>query len=157
MLMPSSLALLLAAVPAARRAVAVSTWSAVAAMAAALGPPVGGFLVELSWRWIFFVNVPVGLLALVAGLLVLAKAPGTGCGIPDLFGALTLMVGVGALVWALIELPVTGWHAPTVLLAAIGAGGAIALAVWRSLHHPSPAVDLAAMGCCRCGRVALHC
>ena len=64
MLMPSSLALLLAAFPAARRAAAVSTWSAVAAMAAALGPPVGGFLVELSWRWIFFVNVPFGLLAL---------------------------------------------------------------------------------------------
>jgi EmrB/QacA subfamily drug resistance transporter len=145
MLMPSSLALLLAAVPAARRAVAVSTWSAVAAMAAALGPPVGGFLVELSWRWIFFVNVPVGLLALVAGLRVLAKTRGTGSGIPDLFGALSLIAGVGALVWALIELPVTGWHAPTVVLATIGAGGAMALAVWRSLRHPSPAVDLAAI------------
>ena len=145
MLMPSSLALLLAAVPAARRAVAVSTWSAVAAMAAALGPPVGGFLAEISWRWIFFVNVPVGLLALVAGLMVLAKTRGTGSGIPDLFGALSLIAGVGALVWALIELPVTGWHAPTVLLATIGAGCAMALAVWRSLRHPSPAVDLAAV------------
>ncbi len=61
MLMPSSLALLLAAVPASRRAVAVSTWSAVGAMAAALGPPLGGMLVELSWRWIFFVNVPAGI------------------------------------------------------------------------------------------------
>jgi len=145
MLMPSSLALLLAAVPASRRAAAVSTWSGVAAMAAALGPPVGGLLVELSWRWIFFVNVPVGLLALVAGVLVLAKTPGTGSGIPDLFGALSLVLGVGALVWALIELPVTGWHAPTVLLATIGAGCAMALAVWRSLRHPSPAVDLAAV------------
>ena len=145
MLMPSSLALLLAAVPASRRAAAVSTWSGVAAMAAALGPPVGGLLVELSWRWIFFVNVPVGLLALVAGLVVLAKTRATGCGIPDLFGALSLIAGVGALVWALIELPVTGWHAPTVLLATIGAGCAMALAVWRSLRHPSPAVDLAAV------------
>ncbi|WP_232064631.1 MFS transporter [Mycobacterium cookii] len=145
MLMPSSLALLLAAVPAARRAVAVSTWSAVAAMAAALGPPVGGFLVELSWRWIFFVNVPVGLAALVAGWLVLAKTAGTGTGIPDLFGALSLIVGVAALVWALIELPVMGWNSPTVSGAAVGAGGAVALAVWRSLRHPSPALDLAAM------------
>ena len=145
MLMPSSLALLLAAFPAGRRAAAVSTWSAIAAMAAALGPPVGGFLVELSWRWIFFVNVPVALLALVAGLLVLAKAPGTGSGIPDLFGALTLVVGVGALVWALIDLPDGGWHAATVVLPGIGAGCAIAFAVWRSLHHPSPAVDLAAI------------
>ena len=145
MLMPSSLALLLAAFPAGRRAAAVSTWSAIAAMAAALGPPVGGFLIELSWRWIFFVNVPVALLALVAGLLVLAKTPGTGSGIPDLFGALTLVVGVGALVWALIDLPDGGWHAATVVLPGIGAGCAIAFAVWRSLHHPSPAVDLAAI------------
>ena len=84
MLMPSSLALLLAAVPASRRAVAVGTWSAVGAMAAALGPPVGGLLVEASWRWIFFVNVPLGLLALAAGPWVLAKTQTTGVGIPDL-------------------------------------------------------------------------
>ena len=145
MLMPSSLALLLAAVPASRRAVAVSTWSAVGATAAALGPPVGGFLVELSWRWIFFVNVPVGMLALVAGVRVLAKTAVTGAGIPDLFGALSLIVGVGALVWALIELPVAGRHGTTLWGATVGAGCAIALAVWRSLRHPSPAVDLAAV------------
>ena len=66
-------------------------------MAAALGPPIGGFLVELSWRWIFFVNVPVGVLALVAGLPVLAKTTGTGTGIPDLFGALSLIVEFGVL------------------------------------------------------------
>lgn len=142
MLMPSSLALLLAAVPAARRAVAVSTWSAVAAMAAALGPPVGGLLVEISWRWIFFVNLPLGLLALVLGPMVLAKASTTGGGIPDLFGALSLVVGVGALVWALIELPAAGWAATKIVLATAGAACALALAVWRSMRHPSPALDL---------------
>jgi EmrB/QacA subfamily drug resistance transporter len=145
MLMPSSLALLLAAVPAARRAAAVSTWSGVAAMAAALGPPLGGFLVELSWRWIFFVNVPVGVLTLIASPLVLAKTAGTGAGIPDLFGALSLVLGVGALVWTLIQLPVGGWSATTVKVAAVGAGCAIALTIWRSLHHPSPALDLVAV------------
>jgi EmrB/QacA subfamily drug resistance transporter len=145
MLMPSSLALLLAAIPAPRRAAAVSTWSAVAAMAAALGPPVGGFLVELSWRWIFFVNVPVGVLALIASPLVLAKTAGTGAGIPDLIGALSLVLGVGALVWALIELPAGGWSATTVEVSAAVAGCAIALTVWRSLHHPAPALDLAAV------------
>ncbi|HEV7583469.1 MAG TPA: MFS transporter [Mycobacterium sp.] len=144
MLMPSSLALLLAAVPASRRAVAVSTWSAAGAMAAALGPPVGGMLVELSWRWIFFVNVPLGLLALAAGPWVLAKAIPTGAGVPDLFGALCLVLGVGALVWALIELPVAGSGAK-VMIATVSAGCAMALAVWRSLRHPSPALDLAAV------------
>jgi EmrB/QacA subfamily drug resistance transporter len=145
MLMPSSLALLLAAVPASRRAAAVSTWSAVGAMAAALGPPVGGLLVQLSWRWIFFVNVPVGLLAVIAGSLVLSKATGTGTGVPDLFGALSLVVGVGALVWTLIELPVAGHSAAALGVAAIGATCAMALAGWRSLRHPSPAVDLDAV------------
>ena len=145
MLMPSSLALLLAAVPASRRAVAVSIWSAVGATAAALGPPVGGLLVQLSWRWIFFVNVPVGLLAVVAGSMVLSKAAGTGTGVPDLFGALSLVVGVGALVWALIELPVVGRSTTAIAAAVVGAVCAMALAVWRSLRHPSPAVDLAAV------------
>ncbi len=145
MLMPSSLALLLAAVPASRRAVAVSTWSAVGAMAAALGPPVGGLLVQLSWRWIFFVNVPIGLLALVIGSVVLSKATGTGTGVPDLFGALSLVVGVGALVWALIELPVVGRSGAAIAAVAVGAVCAMALAVWRSLRHPSPAVDLDAV------------
>ena len=145
MLMPSSLALLLAAVPASRRAAAVSTWSAVGAMAAALGPPVGGVLVQLSWRWIFFVNVPVGLVAVVAGSMVLPKAAGAGTGVPDLFGALSLVAGVGALVWALIELPVVGHNPTAIAVAAVGAGCAMALTVWRSLRHPSPAVDLAAV------------
>jgi EmrB/QacA subfamily drug resistance transporter len=144
MLMPSSLALLMSAVPASRRTFAVSTWSAVGAMAAALGPPVGGLLVELSWRWIFFVNVPVGLLALAAGPWVLVKTKSTGVGVPDLFGALCLVLGVGALVWALVELPAAGWTATKVLLAAAFALGAMALAVWRSVRHPSPALDLAA-------------
>jgi EmrB/QacA subfamily drug resistance transporter len=142
MLMPSSLALLLAAVPAARRAVAVSTWSAAGAMAAALGPPIGGVLVEFSWRWIFFVNLPVALLALAASPWILANTRATGTGIPDLFGALSLVVGVAALVWALIELPVAGWGATSVVVAA---GCAMALAVWRSLRHPTPALDLAAV------------
>jgi len=145
MLMPSSLALLMATVPAARRAAAVSIWSAVGAMAAALGPPVGGLLVEFSWRWIFFVNVPLGLLALAAGPWVLAKSAATGAGVPDLFGALSLVLGVGTLVWALIELPTAGWSAAKVVVAAVIAGCAIALTVWRSLRHPSPALDVAAV------------
>lgn len=145
MLMPSSLALLMAAVPGPRRAIAVSTWSSVAAMAAALGPPIGGLLVEWSWRWIFFVNLPVALLALAAGPYVLAKTRVTGVGIPDLFGALGLVLGVGALVWVLIELPVSGSSATNLVLAIAGAACALALAIWRSLRHPSPALDLAAV------------
>jgi EmrB/QacA subfamily drug resistance transporter len=145
MLMPSSLALLLAAVPAARRAAAVSTWSAVGAMAAALGPPLGGLLVEVSWRWIFFVNAPLGLLALAAGPVILAKTTTTGAGVPDLFGAVCVVLGIGALVWALIEFPAPGSSAAKVAVAAVFAVGAMAVAIWRSARHPVPALDLAAV------------
>ncbi|MET0453726.1 MAG: MFS transporter [Mycobacterium sp.] len=145
MLMPSSLALLLAAVPAARRATAVSTWSAVGAMAAALGPPLGGLLVEFSWRWIFFVNVPLGVLALAVGPVVLAKTTTSGTGLPDLFGALCVVVGVGALVWALIEIPTPEASTPMLAVAVAVAVTAMAVAIWRSARHPVPALDLGAV------------
>src|SRR5579863_4804116 len=62
-MVPASLSLLLAAVPAASRARALGTWSALGALGAALGPVIGGLLVQASWRWVFWINVPVGLVA----------------------------------------------------------------------------------------------
>jgi MFS family permease len=64
--MPTSLALLLAAFPPAERSVAVRAYTAAGAVAAALGPVVGGLLVEVDWRWIFVINVPIGVAALLA-------------------------------------------------------------------------------------------
>ena len=63
---PTSLGLLMVAAPENKRALYVKIWTASAALAAATGPVVGGLLVELSWRWIFLVNIPVGLSAIVA-------------------------------------------------------------------------------------------
>jgi len=90
MLVPASLALVIAAFPAERRAHAIGVWGASAAVAAGVGPPVGGALVELGgWRWAFLVNVPFGVVALVAGhrQLVESRAPGRRS-LPDLRGAL---------------------------------------------------------------------
>jgi EmrB/QacA subfamily drug resistance transporter len=145
MLMPSSLALLMAAVPAGRRAIAVSTWSAVGAMAAALGPPVGGVLVDFSWRWIFLVNLPLGLLALTLGPLVLKRSPTSGGGVPDLLGALSLVIGVAALVWAIVEIPAEGVSARKIIAAALLAMVAIIVTVRRSRRHHTPAIDLVAV------------
>ncbi len=77
LLTPTSLGLILATYPAERRSGAVRVWAAVGGFAAALGPLVGGLLVTASWRWIFLVNVPIGLLALTVGWIKLPGSPAT--------------------------------------------------------------------------------
>jgi EmrB/QacA subfamily drug resistance transporter len=145
LVMPTSLALLLAAVPPARRAFAVSTWAAVGGVAGALGPPLGGLLVQLSWRWVFLVNLPVGLLALLFGPRVLRESRESGSGVPDLLGALGLVIGVGALAWALVQGPARGWGSGEVLIAfALAVAGLLGVLL-RSARHPVPLLDLPAL------------
>lgn len=110
LLMPTSLALLLDAFPPEKRAVAIGAWAGVGGVAAALGPPLGGLLVEASWRWVFLVNVPVGIVAVVAGLRVLRESRNEhDRRWPDLVGTGLLVAGVGLLSWALVEAPDHGW------------------------------------------------
>ncbi len=72
-------------------------------MAAALGPVIGGLLVAVSWRWVFLVNVPIGLAALVVGWFRLPDAPGHPVPRPDALGAVLVTAGVGALSLGLVE------------------------------------------------------
>ncbi|MEU4669553.1 MFS transporter [Amycolatopsis sp. NPDC023774] len=96
LVMPTALALLLTAFPPHRRSMAVGVWASIGAVAAAFGPPVGGLLVEASWRWVFLVNLPIGVLTLVFGPRVLRETRDGTTGVPDFLGALGLLVGVGA-------------------------------------------------------------
>ncbi|GAA4944078.1 EmrB/QacA subfamily drug resistance transporter [Actinomycetospora succinea] len=144
LLTPTSLSLLLAAFPAERRSHAVGVWASIGAVAAALGPPLGGLLVEASWHWVFLVNVPVGVVALVAGLRVLpAGPPLRNTGFPDVLGAVGLVVGVGALAFALVRAPDLGWGSVPVLAGLAVAALGLAGVVLRSRRHPVPALDLA--------------
>src|SRR5262252_2314081 len=74
LMVPASLSLLLANVPASARAKAIGTWSAFGALGAALGPVIGGSLVQLSWRWVFWINIPVGLLAVLLAARVIPES-----------------------------------------------------------------------------------
>jgi EmrB/QacA subfamily drug resistance transporter len=145
LVMPTSLALLLTAFPAHRRPMAVGVWASVGAAAAALGPPVGGLLVEASWRWVFLVNLPICALTLLAGPRVLRESRDTTTGVPDLLGAAGLLAGVGALAYALVEAPDRGWTAAPVLLAFAVAVVALAWVPLRSARHAVPVLDLPAL------------
>nr|WP_221382670.1 MFS transporter [Actinoplanes polyasparticus] len=147
LLLPTSLALLMAATAPERRAGAVRAWSAAGGVAAALGPVVGGLLVELDWRWIFLVNVPVGVVAIVVGRRVLPESREAEPGpLPDILGAVLLTLAVGTLALSLVQADDWGWGSPQVI------GGfvvAAALAVWlliRSARHASPIIELRLVG-----------
>src|SRR3954464_10827842 len=89
-LMPASLGLLLPEFPPEKRGLAIGLWAAVGGTAAAAGPVVGGLLVELPWRWVFLVNLPIGIAAIVAGARVLREVREEGSARPDTLGAAVL-------------------------------------------------------------------
>jgi EmrB/QacA subfamily drug resistance transporter len=144
LLTPASLALVLGAFPADRRAVAVSLWGAVGGLAAALGPSVGAALVDaLGWRWAFFLNLPLGLVAWWRGRSRLTEwRDAKGDASLDGVGIGLIITGVGALAYGLVEADVLGWRSHTVLGAL--AAGLVLLSVFVAWarHRPNPAVDL---------------
>jgi EmrB/QacA subfamily drug resistance transporter len=141
LLTPTSLGLILATTPPERRQGSVRAWTAVGGLAAAAGPVVGGLLVAASWRWVFLVNVPIGLAALVIGWRRLPHVPGHPVPAPDALGALLITGGVGALVLGLVKGGSWGWADPRTL-ATLGAGalatGAFALHCVRARN---PLID----------------
>ena len=142
-LLPTSLGLMLAEFPPERRASAVGAWGAISGVAAGLGPPLGGVLVEASWRWVFIVNVPAGLAAIVVGARVLRESrEPAGARLPDLLGAAFVAAGIALLAAAIVKGEDWGWGAAQT----VGAFGASALfvaaAVARSARHPAPVVEL---------------
>ena len=141
--MAVSLALILPEYPLHKRAGAVALWGASAALAAASGPPLGGLLVELDWRWVFAVNIPLGALVLALGnhALTESKDP-NATGLPDLLGALLTITGLGALALAILEGGEWGWSDARIATAFALAAVTLAAAVHRCRTHPRPLLDL---------------
>ncbi|HSV38388.1 MAG TPA: DHA2 family efflux MFS transporter permease subunit, partial [Nocardioidaceae bacterium] len=143
LLVPASLAVVIEAFPTERRSHAVGLWGASAAVAAGLGPPVGGALVEIGgWRLAFLINLPIGIAAImtIRGNLVESRAPGRRK-LPDLRGALLLAAGLSALTTAIIQGPEWGWASPGVLLCEVLALALIGGFAASSLNHPQPMLD----------------
>jgi NTE family protein len=129
-MIPAALGLLLAAFPPQRWAAAIAGWGAVGSVAAAFGPPIGGLLADGGgWRWIFVINVPVGIATLVVGARLLRESRAAETARPDVPGAVLLAGATGALALALVQGDAWGWDSAATLGAfggALVAGGLLA-------------------------------
>jgi EmrB/QacA subfamily drug resistance transporter len=141
-LVPCSLGILLAAWPIERRGSAVRWWMALTGSSAALGPVLGGVLVSASWRWIFLVNLPLGVVAVVAGRKLLPRiAPDPGP-LPDLAGAAMLAAGIALLSLGVVQGSEWGWSSTAVVGSFAGSAVLIVWLLRRCSRHPSPVVEL---------------
>jgi EmrB/QacA subfamily drug resistance transporter len=123
--MPLTLTILSAAVPAGKRGVALGAWGGIGGLAVALGPLVGGAVVSgLSWQWIFWINVPVGLVLVPLALSRLDETHGPS-GRLDLPGVGLVSAGLFGIVWGLVRGNGQGWSSPEIVLSL--AAGAILL------------------------------
>src|SRR5271170_2558048 len=138
---PTSLGLLLAVFPPERRGGAVRTWTAIGGLAAALGPVIGGLLVTANWRWIFLVNVPIGLSALLIGWWKLPNVPGHDAARPNPWDAVLVTGGIGALTFAIVKVNDWGWGSSGICLAVAASIVLLALFVFRCLRSPNPFID----------------
>jgi len=141
LLTPTSLSLVLATAAPERRQSSVRAWTAVGGLAAALGPVVGGVLVAASWRWVFLVNVPIGIAAVAIGWRRLPQVPGHPIPRPDALGAVLVTAGVAALTLGLVKGNDWGWASVATLTALIGAVVALSLFALHCARHPNPLID----------------
>ena len=144
LMMPATLSIITATFAAAQRGMAIGIWAGVSAMALAIGPLLGGVITEhISWNWIFFVNVPIGILAVIAAIVVVPESRDMSREQRlDLPGLVTSGIGLLALVYALIEAHRLGWTSATIIALFAVAAVALTAFVFLELHQRLPMLDL---------------
>ena len=144
LIVPTSLGLLYPSFPRRQHATVVGIWAGVAAVAGSSGPPVGGLLVGVSWRWIFLINVPIGVATLIAGFRLLPEVRAQkGSRLPDGLSAALLLAAVSLLVLATVEGPDWGWGSVRFIGLLAVAVAATALTVLRTIRHPHALIEKA--------------
>jgi EmrB/QacA subfamily drug resistance transporter len=140
--MPLSLTILTTAFPPARRGLIVGIYGGLAGLAIAAGPIVGGVVAErLDWHWIFWLNVPIGAVALALGSRLLPESHGAPERL-DLVGVALVSAGVVALVWALVRADDIGWSSPQILVTLPAAGALLLGFVGWERRTAQPMVPL---------------
>jgi len=141
---PATLSIIAATFPPRQRGMAIGIWAGVSALALAIGPLVGGLLTEhISWSWIFFVNVPIGVIAIAASLLLIPESKDESAEQRlDMPGLLTSGVGLFALTYGLIEANTYGWTSGRIVGAFAVAVTMLLAFVLLELRQRIPMLDL---------------
>jgi EmrB/QacA subfamily drug resistance transporter len=140
---PATLSIIAATFPPKERGMAIGIWAGVSALALAIGPLVGGLLTEqLSWHWIFFVNVPVGVLGIAASYLLIRESKDETHDSLDLPGLATSALGLFALTYGLIEANTYGWGSARIVGSFAVAALALTSFVVIERRRRSPMLDL---------------
>ncbi|MGC2194245.1 MAG: MFS transporter, partial [Terriglobales bacterium] len=143
LLTPGSLAIISASFPEQDRGRAIGTWSGFSAITTALGPVLGGWLIQhASWRWIFFINLPLAAVVILISLWRVPESHGPVAKRLDLLGALLVTVGLGGLVYGLIESPRLGWWNIPVSGSLLLAVACLAAFPFVEASAPAPMVPL---------------
>src|SRR5947207_1862076 len=139
---PLTLTLLSAAVPRERRGLALGAWGGIGGLAVAIGPLVGGAIVEgLSWQWIFWLNVPIGLLLAPVALSRLDESHGPA-GRLDLPGLVLASAGLFGIVWGLVRGNSVGWGSPEIVGSLVVGAVVVALFVLWELRAEAPMLPM---------------
>src|ERR1041385_433070 len=139
---PLTLTLLSGAVPRERRGLALGAWGGISGLAVAIGPLVGGAIVEgLSWQWIFWLNVPIGLLLAPVALSRLEESHGPA-GRLDLRGLVLASAGLFGIVWGLVRGNSVGWGSPEIVGSLVGGATVVALFVLWELRAQAPMLPM---------------
>jgi len=143
LLTPGSLAIISASFPEDQRGRAIGTWSGFTAITTALGPVLGGWLIEhASWRWIFFINLPLAVAVIVISLWRVPESHGPAAKRLDFLGALLITLGLGGLVYGLVESPRLGWTNPGVTASLLLALVCLSAFPFVEARAPNPMVPL---------------
>jgi len=143
MMNPATLSIIAATFPPRQRGTAIGIWAGVSALALAIGPLVGGLLTEhASWNWIFFVNVPFGILGVFASFLLIEESHDPTHERLDMPGLATSALGLFALTYGLIEANTYGWGSARIVGAFVVAAVALAAFVVLERRQRAPMLDL---------------
>ena len=143
-LTPASLAIITASFEGAERGTAIGTWTAWTGIASVIGPLVGGSLIEVSsWRVIFLINIPIAIATVAIALLLIPRGSLGGNRVPvDYLGGALCVLGLGAVVFALIEQPRLGWSHWSIAGGLAGGAACLVAFVGWEARTPSPMLPL---------------